>query len=91
MLQRSTERYVLADSSKLGRVALRRVCEVSGVSAVITDAEAPGEVVDSLRARGVRVLVAPLDAVVPVALDPASAGADPLPMELPVPHARAGS
>lgn len=91
MLQRSTERYVLADSSKLGRVALRRVCEVSGVSAVITDSEAPGEVVDSLRARGVRVLVAPLDSVVPLALDSAPAGADPLPMELPVPHARAGS
>lgn len=60
MLQRSNERYVLADSSKIGRVALRRVCEVAGVTAIITDEEAPAESVDALVARGVQVLVAPL-------------------------------
>ena len=58
MLQRSNEQYVLADSSKLGRVALRRVCEVAGVTAIITDADARPEAVDALTARGVKVLIA---------------------------------
>ena len=58
MLQRSNEQYVLADSSKLGRVALRRVCEVAGVTAVITDAGARPEAVDALTARDVKVLIA---------------------------------
>jgi DeoR family transcriptional regulator, fructose operon transcriptional repressor len=58
MLQRSNERYVLADSTKLGRVALRRVCEVAGVTAIITDVGAPQEAVDALTARGVKVLLA---------------------------------
>lgn len=60
MLQRSGERYVLADSSKLGRVALRRVCEVAGVTAVITDDEAPADAIEALEGRGVRVMVAGL-------------------------------
>jgi DeoR/GlpR family transcriptional regulator of sugar metabolism len=60
MVQRSQEQYVLADSSKIGRVALRRVCEVAGVTAIITDDDAPAEAVEALAARGVRVLVAPL-------------------------------
>lgn len=60
MLQRSGEQYVLADSSKIGRVALRRVCEVAGITAVITDEEAPAESIEALTARGVRVLIAPL-------------------------------
>jgi len=60
MLARSIDRYVLADSSKLGRVALRRVCDLSAVSAVITDSGAPRDVVDALTARGVRVHIARL-------------------------------
>jgi DeoR family fructose operon transcriptional repressor len=83
MLQRSTDRYVLADSSKLGRVALRRVCEVSAVSAVITDAGAPADVVEALSARGVQVLVAPLEAAGP-------GPADPLPLDFAFGQAGAG-
>jgi DeoR/GlpR family transcriptional regulator of sugar metabolism len=83
MLQRSTDRYVLADSSKLGRVALRRVCEAGAVSAVITDAGAPADVVEALSARGVQVLVAPLEAA-----DPGPA--DSLPLEFAFGQARAG-
>jgi DeoR family fructose operon transcriptional repressor len=72
MLQRSSERYVLADSSKLGRVALRRVCDLNTVTGVITDSGAPRETVDALAARGVRVLVADADDrpdAVPLAFD----------------------
>jgi DeoR family transcriptional regulator, fructose operon transcriptional repressor len=66
MLQRSGERYVLADSTKLGRVALRRVCDVGAVTAVITDEDAPAEVIDALTTRGVQVLIATAaDEVVP--------------------------
>ncbi len=75
MLQRSQERYVLADSSKLGRVALRRVCEVAGVTAIITDGDAPAEAVDALIGRGVQVMVAPLGE--PAAVESAQ---EPLPI-----------
>jgi DeoR/GlpR family transcriptional regulator of sugar metabolism len=58
MLQRSTARYVLADSTKLGRVALRRVCDLTAVSALITDSDAPTDLLDALAARGIAVMVA---------------------------------
>jgi DeoR/GlpR family transcriptional regulator of sugar metabolism len=79
MLQRSTERYVLADSSKLGRVALRRVCDLTAVTAVITDAEAPREALDALAGRGVTVMVAAFDGAQLVApsLAPDAAPSDP--------------
>lgn len=59
MIQCSTEKYVLADSTKLGRVALRRVCDINAITALITDSDAPAEVLESFVARGVQVLVAP--------------------------------
>lgn len=60
MLQRSTARYVLADSTKLGRVALRRVCELNAVTAVITDSDAPPDLLETIAARGIAVMVAPI-------------------------------
>ena len=62
MLQRSTARYVLADSTKLGRVALRRVCELNAVTAVITDSDAQPELLEAIAARGIAVMVAPVGA-----------------------------
>lgn len=53
--------YVLADSSKLGAVAVCRVCPVTQVTAVLTDSEEPQaskEAIDALAAAGCTVLQA---------------------------------
>jgi len=59
MIARSFERYVLADSSKLGRVSQYRVTDLSSITAVITDSDVTKDVLDALVARGLRVHVAP--------------------------------
>ena len=58
MLAHAAELYVLADSSKLGQVALRKVCDLDRVTAVITDDQARPKVVRQLEAKGVNLLVA---------------------------------
>ncbi|HEV7900204.1 MAG TPA: DeoR/GlpR family DNA-binding transcription regulator [Planosporangium sp.] len=59
ILRQARESYVLADSSKLGRVAVGRVCALSAITAVITDADADLDVVRALEQAGTRVLIAP--------------------------------
>ncbi|TQS41806.1 DeoR/GlpR family DNA-binding transcription regulator [Cryptosporangium phraense] len=59
MIARSFERYVLADSTKLGRVSTYRVTDLSSITAVITDSDVTKDVLDALVARGLRVHIAP--------------------------------
>ncbi len=58
MLSHSAQRYVLADSSKLGEVAVARVCDLEAITAVITDSEAEPSVLATLREVGLEVMVA---------------------------------
>ena len=51
--------YVLADSSKLGAIAVHRVCPLSRVTAVLTDSDASAEVIEALTAAGCTVLQPP--------------------------------
>jgi DeoR family transcriptional regulator, fructose operon transcriptional repressor len=60
ILTHATQTYVLADSSKLGRVALAAVCRLDEVTAVITDDDAPPDLVRLFEREGVTVLVAPM-------------------------------
>jgi DeoR family transcriptional regulator of aga operon len=48
---------VVADSSKIGKVAFARICEVGEISELITDAGADPEAVRALTEAGVRVTV----------------------------------
>ena len=48
--------YVLADSSKLGAIAVHRVCPLSRVTAVLTDHEASAEAADALARAGCTIL-----------------------------------
>lgn len=59
LIAHAAERFVMADSSKLGHIALGRVCDLSEITGVITDDEADPVVVEALRGAGVEVLVAP--------------------------------
>jgi DeoR family transcriptional regulator, fructose operon transcriptional repressor len=58
MLDHAAERYVLADSSKLGQVAMCKVSDLDRITAVITDDGVTPDVARRLRAEGVRLLVA---------------------------------
>jgi DeoR family transcriptional regulator, fructose operon transcriptional repressor len=58
ILEHAAECYVLAESSKLGEVALGKVCELSALSAVITDDHADDASVACLEEAGLTVMVA---------------------------------
>ena len=63
MIAHAGASYVLADSSKLGKVAVHRVCALTQVTAVITNAdnsETGAEAADALAAAGCDMLRAPL-------------------------------
>jgi DeoR/GlpR family transcriptional regulator of sugar metabolism len=51
--------YVLADSSKLGAIAVHRVCPLSRVTAVLTDSQASAEAIEALGAAGTTIRQAP--------------------------------
>jgi DeoR/GlpR family transcriptional regulator of sugar metabolism len=51
--------YVLADSSKLGAIAVHRVCPLSRVTAVLTDSQADAEAIEALGAAGCTIRQAP--------------------------------
>ena len=58
MLRAASRRVAVADGSKLGEVALVRLCEVEDLDLLVTGASADADVVAALRDRGVDVLVA---------------------------------
>jgi DeoR family transcriptional regulator, fructose operon transcriptional repressor len=58
ILSHAEESYVLADASKIGHIALCHVCDLSQVTAVITDSRIERRWLDRLREAGLTVLVA---------------------------------
>jgi DeoR family transcriptional regulator, fructose operon transcriptional repressor len=56
IIAQSAASYVLADSSKLGTIAVHKVCPLSRVTAVLTDANASTEVTEALASAGCTVL-----------------------------------
>jgi DeoR family transcriptional regulator of aga operon len=58
MVRAAERRVVVADSTKLARVALARICDIDDVDVVVTDDGADPTFVDDLRDRGVDVVVA---------------------------------
>ena len=54
-VERSQLRRQLADGSKLGVTAFAQICELGRVTELITDTDAPGDVVDELTAQGIAV------------------------------------
>lgn len=58
MRARSRMTIVLADATKIGRVALASVCSMSEVDVLITDSRAPQSAVDAIQRLGCRVICA---------------------------------
>jgi DeoR family transcriptional regulator, fructose operon transcriptional repressor len=48
--------YVLADSSKLGAIAVHRVCPLDAITAVLTDSQASAEAIEALADAGCTLL-----------------------------------
>ena len=55
MAERAEKVIVVADSTKLGRRAFAQVCDVSAITVLITDKNAPEELVERFTAQGVEV------------------------------------
>jgi DeoR/GlpR family transcriptional regulator of sugar metabolism len=51
-------RIAVADASKLNKTAFARICTIDELDVLVTDTEAPGTVLDDIRAAGVAVVVA---------------------------------
>lgn len=58
MVHAAERRVIVADSTKLARVALARICDIDDVDVLVTDDGADPTFVDELRDRGVDVVVA---------------------------------
>jgi DeoR/GlpR family transcriptional regulator of sugar metabolism len=58
IIEHAKKVIVVADSSKLGRTCLNAVAPLSRVDVLVTDADAPQEVVALLRQRGIQVILA---------------------------------
>ncbi len=61
ILEHAAETYVLADATKVGHVALCKVCELRDLTAVITDWRVAPESATDLEAAGATVIVAEAD------------------------------
>ena len=58
MVTQAKRTIVVADGSKLGRVAFSRICHVNEVDALLTDRSAEPTIVQRLRSQGLEVIVA---------------------------------
>lgn len=58
MVNEAREVYLLADSSKIEGIAHVTTCDISRVTAIITDSEISADALEQFRAAGVRVIVA---------------------------------
>lgn len=56
MVKHAGEVIVIAGSEKIGRRTFARICDLSAVSTLITDGDAPDEAVAELEAAGIRVV-----------------------------------
>jgi DeoR/GlpR family transcriptional regulator of sugar metabolism len=57
MVERSRRTILVADSSKFGRIGFVPVKPVKAFQTIITDTDAPSEIVDALRSEGVEVIL----------------------------------
>ncbi|MCS5732186.1 DeoR/GlpR family DNA-binding transcription regulator [Herbiconiux daphne] len=58
MIERASSVIVVADHTKLGKRAFSQICGIDAVDVMVTDSEAPDDVIERFRATGVRVVLA---------------------------------
>lgn len=57
MLQRASRIVAAVDGSKIGKVTLARMADVTDIDLVVTDESADAEEIERIRARGVQVKI----------------------------------
>ena len=57
MVKRATEVTVVAGAEKLGRRTFARICDITAIKTVVTDASAADDDLESLRSKGLHVIV----------------------------------
>ncbi|MDF3000527.1 MAG: transcriptional regulator, DeoR family [Bacillota bacterium] len=60
MIKASRQCYVIADHSKLGKTGLKVICDLSDVTALISNKHDHDEIVKELEASGLKIILAPL-------------------------------
>ncbi len=61
MIRASRQNYVVADHSKLGKIGLKVICNLSDVTALVSDKFDSNEEIKALESAGLRIIFAPLD------------------------------
>jgi len=62
LLQNSLQKIIVADSSKFGVTTFNTVAPLEAVDTIVTDSEAPQEIVEAIQGLGIHVLIAQLNA-----------------------------
>ena len=58
VIQNASEVILVADYTKFGIRAMCKVCDISGIDILITDAKAPKEILKRIEKKGVRIIIA---------------------------------
>ena len=58
LIERSRKKVLVADSSKLGQIALIPICKIEEIDVLVTDENAPESFISQARNRGLEVLIA---------------------------------
>lgn len=58
MMRAAAKVIMCLDHTKFGRRSVSQLCDLSKIHTIVTDSEAPGDLVEQLRSRGIEVIVA---------------------------------
>lgn len=59
MMRAAAKVIMCLDHTKFGRRSVTPLCDLEPIDIIVTDSQAPGELVEQLRAKGIEVIVAP--------------------------------
>jgi len=61
MMRAAAKVIFCLDHTKFGRRSVSQLCDLSKVHTIVADSQAPAELIEQLRAKGIEVVVAPAE------------------------------